>query len=139
MLINNSKMNQCIQIDNDFIPVSIQNLENDRLNDAKNLAESVILLKSINNDLKNIINEQGLQLNLTDENLNNTNIILEETNLELNIAAKYKKINVGPILIGAGIGAVIFGIPPIFIIGIYSTIFATGGGILGGIIGKIVS
>jgi len=61
MLINNSKMNQCIQIDNDFIPVSIQNLENDRLNDTKNLAESVILLKSINNDLKNIINEQGIQ------------------------------------------------------------------------------
>ena len=121
--------------DIELIPIEID-FEEERLNDAIKLAESAKILKSLNEDIIKLLEIQGETLENSDEKIAESEIIILESNDQLVKAAKWRKLKFTPILIGAGIGAALFGIPSAFLIGSYSALTATGGGVLGGYLGK---
>lgn len=137
---NNNQIIQCLDGQEiKLIPIDVKDLEKEQLNDARELAESAILLKSINEDLNKLLVDQSDFLNISDNNVVSAEITLKQANIELKAAAEYKKIKIGPILLGVGVGAALFGLPSAFVVGTYSALFATGGGVLGGLVGRIVS
>lgn len=137
---NNNEIIQCLDGQEiKLIQIDMKDIEKERLNDAKELANSAILLKSINEDLNKLLGEQSNTLKISKNEIDSSEILLKQADIELEAAAEYKKIKIVPILLGAGVGAALFGLPSAFVVGTYSALFATGGGVIGGLVGKIVS
>ena len=102
----------------------------------KELLKDIKDLNDISKDLSQLLNEQDDQLNLI-ENLNDKTMEnIKESNEELEIASKFN-LRFKPIIIGGLIGASLLTPAGILLGAKGATLYlASGGGILGSIVGK---
>ena len=126
-------------INENIVVIDYNDIENEKKKDAKELAESVLILKSISKDINDLLNQQGKELNTSNKKIEITEEVLLESNIDLEKAKSYHSKNKYiPIVIGASLGATIAGVPSLFFLGSYSILTTLGGSALGGIVGKLI-
>jgi len=114
-------------------------IEKESLQDSQRLSKDILKIHEINQSISDLITEQGEFIKQTDQDVDNSSYAVEESTVEIKEASKLQKFKVIPIIVGAGIGAAICGIPSAFFVGSYSLACAAGGGTIGGLLGKTFS
>ena len=107
-------------------------------NEAKELSESVSTLKEISQELSKLLKNNSEQIKEADKNIDSTKDEVIETNIILLKTKKNNKLKMALMTSCGVLGASLFGFPLISLIGSYSLITATCGGICGGFIGSKV-
>ncbi len=114
-------------------------LEKESLMDSTQLSSDILKIREIHETIYDMISDQDDAICHIDEDVQDSSHLVEESTVEIKESSILQKFKVLPIVIGAGAGAVLCGIPSAFFIGSYSLACAGGGGVLGGILGKTFS
>ena len=114
-------------------------LEKESLQDSQRLSKDILKIHEINQSISELVTEQGEIMKHADHHVEDSSYAVEESTTEIKEASKLQKFKVIPIIVGAGIGAAICGIPSAFFLGSYSLACAAGGGTVGGLLGKTFS